>query len=64
MARRAISAETKATVLAAANEQGPKHYDTIAKQFGVSVPTIYNWLNALKPVEVTNTEEVVSTASL
>jgi len=50
MARRSISAETRTAVLAAANEQGPKHYEAIAKQFGVSVPTIYNWLRELKPV--------------
>ena len=50
MARRLITNETKTAVLAAANEQGPKHYEAIAKQFGVSVPTIYNWLRELKPV--------------
>ncbi len=49
MARRTITAETRSAVLAAANEQGPKHYEAIAKQYGVSVPTIYNWLRELKP---------------
>lgn len=49
MARRTITAETKTAVLEAANLQGPKHYEAIAKQFGVSVPTIYNWLRALTP---------------
>jgi len=50
MARRTITAETRTAVLEAANLQGPKHYEAIAKQFGVSVPTIYNWLRELKPV--------------
>ncbi len=50
MARRSISTETRTAVLEAANLQGPKHYEAIAKQFGVSVPTIYNWLRELKPV--------------
>lgn len=56
MARRAISAETKTAVLAAANERGPKQYEAIAKEFGVSVPTIYNWLRALNTTTETQTE--------
>lgn len=57
MARRTITAETRTAVLAAANEQGPKHYEAIAKQYGVSVPTIYNWLRELKtPATETQTE--------
>jgi len=48
MARRTISTEVKNQVLEAARTQGPSHYAEIAKQFGVSVPTIYNWLNATK----------------
>ena len=61
MARRSISAETRTAVLEAANLQGPKHYEAIAKQFGVSVPTIYNWLRELKPVTVeTPTETTVA----
>lgn len=55
MARRTITAETKTAVLAAANEQGPKHYEAIAKQYGVSVPTIYNWLRALNTPATTET---------
>lgn len=50
MARKTIAVETKNQVLEAARQQGPKHYVEIAKQFGVSVPTIYNWLNASKEV--------------
>ena len=55
MARRTITAETKTAVLEAANLQGPKHYEAIAKQFGVSVPTIYNWLRALNTTTTTET---------
>ncbi len=61
MARRTITAETKTAVLEAANLQGPKHYEAIAKQFGVSVPTIYNWLRALTPATTeTPTESTVA----
>lgn len=52
MARRTISAEVKNQVLEAARQQGPSHYKEIATQFGVSVPTIYNWLNEAR-VETT-----------
>jgi len=62
MARRSISAETRTAVLAAANEQGPKHYEAIAKQFGVSVPTIYNWLRELKPVVAETPAETTTVA--
>jgi transposase-like protein len=59
MARRVITAETKAAILALVHAQGPKHYDAIAKQHGVSVPTIYNWLRALNaPAAETQTEVV------
>lgn len=52
MARRTIDPAVKLAVIAAALEQGPKHYEAIAKQFNVSVPTIYNWKNAsVKAVE-------------
>jgi transposase-like protein len=53
MARRTISVELKNQVLEAAREQGPKNYKAIATQFGVSVPTIYNWLNATTTTETT-----------
>jgi len=55
MARRTITAETRTAVLEAANLQGPKHYEAIAKQYGVSVPTIYNWLRELKAPVTTET---------
>ena len=61
MARRTITAETRTAVLEAANLQGPKHYEAIAKQFGVSVPTIYNWLRELKaPTTETTVETTVA----
>jgi len=51
MARRALSAELKAAVLAAAQVEGAK-LSEIAKANGISLPTIYNWLKAAKVVEV------------
>jgi transposase len=60
MARRTITAETRTAVLEAANLQGPKHYEAIAKQYGVSVPTIYNWLRELKPVTTETPTEVAA----
>lgn len=56
MARRTIAAETKNQVLEAARTQGPSAYKAIAAQFGVSVPTIYNWLNETR-TETTETAE-------
>lgn len=47
MARRTIDPAVKTAVLVAALEQGAK-LPEIAKQHGVSLPTIYNWLNAVK----------------
>lgn len=62
MARRTIAADVKVAVIAAALEQGPKHFEAIAKQFGVSVPTIYNWKNAAAKaaVPVVETPAVVA----
>jgi transposase len=50
MARRTISNEVKAAVLAAAQVEGAK-LPEVAKQFGVSLPTVYNYLKAAKVVE-------------
>ena len=52
MARRSLSAELKAAVLAAAQVEGAK-LPEIARANGISLPTIYNWLKAAKVVEVT-----------
>lgn len=49
MARRTISAEVRAQVLAAAQVEGVR-LPEVAKQFGVSLPTVYNWLKAATPV--------------
>jgi transposase len=51
MARRTIAADVKAAVLAAAQVEGA-HLPEVAKQFGVSLPTVYNYLKAAKVVEV------------
>lgn len=45
MSRRSIPAEIKTAVLVAALENGAK-LPEIAKQYGVSLPTVYNWKNA------------------
>ena len=50
MARRSLSAELKAAVLAAAQVEGAK-LPEIAKANGISLPTVYNWLKAAKVVE-------------
>ena len=47
MSRRTIDPTVKTAVLVAALEKGAK-LPEIAKQYGVSLPTIYNWLNAVK----------------
>jgi transposase-like protein len=46
MARRTIDPAVKTAVLVAALEEGA-HFPTIAKQYNVSLPTIYNWRNAV-----------------
>jgi len=50
MARRALAPELKAAVLAAAQVEGAR-LPEIAKANGISLPTIYNWLKAVKVVE-------------
>jgi transposase len=45
MARRTIAADVKAAVVAAATAEGA-NLPAIATQFGVSLPTVYNWKNA------------------
>jgi transposase-like protein len=51
MARRTINPETKAAVVAASLVEGAS-LPAIATQFGVSLPTVYNWKNAaLKTTE-------------
>ncbi len=45
MARRTIDPTVKTAVLVAALETGA-NLPAIAKQYGVSLPTIYNWKNA------------------
>jgi transposase-like protein len=45
MARRTIDPTVKTAVLVAALESGAK-LPEIAKQYGVSLPTVYNWKNA------------------
>jgi transposase-like protein len=46
MARRTIDPAVKTAVLVAALGNGAK-LPEIAKQYGVSLPTIYNWRNAV-----------------
>ena len=46
MSRRTIDPTVKTAVLVAALETGAK-LPEIAKQYGVSLPTIYNWKNAV-----------------
>ena len=51
MARRTIAADVKAAVVAASLVEGA-NLPAIAIQFGVSLPTVYNWKNAaLKTTE-------------
>lgn len=50
--RRTIDPVVKATVLAEAQIDGAK-LPEIATKYGVSLPSIYNWLKAAKVVEVT-----------
>lgn len=49
MARRTISNEVKAQVLAAAQVEGAD-LKAVAQQFAVSLPTVYNYLKAAKVV--------------
>ena len=49
MARRSIPAETKAAVVAAAQVEGANLRE-IATQFGVSLPSVYNWVKAANTV--------------
>ena len=51
MSRRTIEPSVKAAILAAAQVAGAK-LPEVAKQFGVSLPTVYNYLKAAKVVEV------------
>ena len=46
MARRTIDPAVKTAVLIAALENGA-NLPALAKQYGVSLPTIYNWKNAV-----------------
>jgi len=46
MARRTIDPSTKTAVLVAALENGANLRE-IAKKYGVSLPTVYNWKNAV-----------------
>lgn len=50
MARRSIPVETRNAILAAAQVEGVRLPD-VAKQFGVSLPTVYNYLKSAKVVE-------------
>lgn len=50
MARRSIPVETRNAVLAAA-QLPDANLPEIAKQFGVSLPTVYNYLKAARVVE-------------
>lgn len=47
MARRHIEATVKTAILVAALENGA-NLPAIAKQYGVSLPTVYNYLKAVK----------------
>ncbi|MGH7974781.1 MAG: helix-turn-helix domain-containing protein [bacterium] len=60
MARRTIAAEVKAAVVAAALLEGAD-LPAIATQYGVSLPTVYNWKNAATR---TTTAQPVETAAL
>jgi len=61
MARRTIAADVKAAVVTAALQEGA-NLPEIAKQYGISLPTVYNWKNAA--TRTTTTETPVEAASL
>jgi len=50
MARRTIDPAVKTAVVAAALADGA-NLPEIAKQYGVSLPTVYNWKNAVLRAE-------------
>ncbi len=50
MARRSIPIETRNAVVAAAQVEGA-NLSEIAKQYSISLPSIYNWLKAAQVVE-------------
>jgi transposase-like protein len=54
MARRTIAADVKAAVVAAALVEGAD-LPAIATQYGVSLPTVYNWKNAATRTETVET---------
>jgi transposase-like protein len=59
MARRTIDPAVKTAILAAALAEGAK-LAAIAKQYGVSLPSVYNWRNAARAAE--KAAEVVASA--
>ncbi len=62
MARRTIASDVKVAVVAAALVEGA-NLPEIAKQFGVSLPTVYNWKNAAtRGTETTATESTTTVA--
>lgn len=61
MARRTIDPAVRTAVVAAALAEGAK-LPVIAQQYGVSLPTVYNWKNAALALTETATEEVAVTA--
>ena len=58
MARRTIDPAVRTAVVAAALAEGAKLTE-IAKQYGVSLPTVYNWKNAALASTETVTESTV-----
>ena len=57
MARRTIDPAVKTAILAAALAEGAK-LAVIAKQYGVSLPSVYNWRNAARAAEKAAAEAV------
>jgi transposase-like protein len=61
MARRTIDTAVKTAVVAAALADGA-NLPEIAKQYGVSLPTVYNWKNAATRSTETVTPETTTVA--
>lgn len=60
MARRTIDEAVKLGVLAASLKDGA-NLPEIAKQYGVSLPTVYNWKNAFLRAQVATVTGPLST---
>lgn len=54
MARRSISSEIKAQIVEAMAQEGSKALE-VSKRFGVSLPSVYNWVKAANEANVVST---------